>query len=281
MSVAAISGVDKLAGTVGRATTTRRQEEVSAFVLERGTVTIAEIAQAFGVSVMTVHRDLRELADQGVIRRFRGGASAQPSGVFESSVRYRMSSMVEAKQAIAEEARTLVEPGMAVLLDEGTTTLALARILGDITPLTVITSYLETIRVLSQSRETRLICLGGEYRSNHDSFIGVQCIASLGALRADLAFLSTSAVGFGAAYHQEQEIVQVKRAMMQCASRRVLLVDHSKLGTVALNRFADLGEFDLLVTDDQASTDQVRDLTDHGVNFRLAPSDVAKVRGSR
>jgi len=281
MSVVGISEVDLVAGRAGRAPTTRRQEDVSLFILDRGTVTIAEVAEEFDISVMTVHRDLKELADQGTIRRFRGGASAQPSGVFESSVRYRMSSMTEAKQAIARKAKGLVEPGMAILLDEGTTTLALARILTDLSPLTVITSYLETIRVFTQSRQTRLICLGGEYRSNHDSFIGVQCLASLGALRADLAFLSTSAVGSGAAYHQEQEIVQVKRAMMQCASRRVLLVDHSKLGNVALNRFADLSEFDLLITDDGASESQLQDLADHAVNFQLAPNDGPRDPGER
>ena len=242
---------------------------------------ITEAAETFGVSVMTVHRDMKELADQGVIRRFRGGASAQPSGVFESTVRYRMSAMLEAKQAIAREAKSLVEPGMSVLLDEGTTTLALARILADISPLTVITSYLETIKVFSQSRDTRLLCLGGEYRANHDSFVGVQCIANLSALRADLAFLSTSAVGSGAAYHQEQEIVQVKRAMMQCASRRVLLVDHSKLGTVALHRFADLTEFTLLITDDQASEHQIQELVDHSVTFCLAPTDSDRARRGR
>lgn len=255
----------------GRASTILRQEAISHFILERGTVTISEVANAFTISVMTVHRDLKALAAQGVIRRFRGGASAQPTGVFESSVRYRMSAMSEAKAAIGQDAASLVEAGMTLLLDEGTTTLALARLLTNVSPLTVITSYLGAIKLFAESRNTRLISVGGEYRSNHDSFVGVQCIENLGALRVDLAFLSTSAVGSGAAYHQEQEIVQVKRAMMACASRRVLLVDHSKLGTVALHRFAELSEFDLLISDDQASQSQIDDLVNHAVTFRLAP----------
>jgi DeoR/GlpR family transcriptional regulator of sugar metabolism len=259
-----------VAESANRTSASYRQEELARFILSRGSATIAEISEAYGVSVMTVHRDLNELARQGVIRKFRGGASAQPSGVFESSVRYRMSSMLAAKDAIAREAKTLIEPGMSILLDEGTTTLALAKILDDVAPLTVITSYLETIKLLSSSREVRLISLGGEYRSNHDSFIGVQCIAALETMRTDIAFLSTSAVGGGAAFHQEQEIVLVKRAMMASASRRVLLVDHSKLGTVALHRFAQLSEFDLLITDSEASDAQKEDLVNHSVNFKLA-----------
>ena len=260
-----------MTAVIGRPATMHRQDEIARLIVERGTVTIAEVASTFAVSVMTVHRDLKELADQGIIRRFRGGASAQPSGVFESSVRYRMSAMPREKAAIARDALSLIEPGMAILLDEGSTILALTRTLTEVTPLTVITSYLETIKILSEHRGIRLISVGGEYRATHDSFIGVQCIASLGAMRADLAFLSTSAVAGGAAYHQEQEIVLVKRAMMECASRRVLLVDHSKLGSVALYRFAQLEEFDLLITDDGASNEQVEDLTNHSTRFRLAP----------
>jgi DeoR/GlpR family transcriptional regulator of sugar metabolism len=244
------------------------------FIVARGTVALTELASAFSVSLMTVHRDLRELADQGLIRRFRGGASALPSGVFESSVRYRMSAMTREKSAIAREALTLVEPGMSVLLDEGTTTFAVARLLADIAPLTVITSYLETIKLLCNYRNIRLLSVGGEYRASHDSFIGVHCIESLRATRADLALLSTSAIGRGAAFHQEQEIVLVKRAMMECASRRVLLVDHSKLGSSALYRFAQLDEFDLIITDDQATPEQVEDLSNHAIPFRLATTTV-------
>jgi DeoR/GlpR family transcriptional regulator of sugar metabolism len=248
----------------------RRQEEISHLILDRGSMTINQLATQFSVSPMTIHRDLSELADQGVIRRFRGGASAQPSGVFESSVRYRMSAMPEAKNAIAKEASTLVEAGMSILLDEGSTTLALANLLTEITPLTVMTSFFETMKLFSQVRGVRLISLGGEYKHNHDSFIGVECIDTLRSLRADIAFMSTSAVDAGTAYHQEQEIVLVKRAMMQSANYRVLLVDHSKLGRIALHRFADLNEFDLMITDADADESQVADLVSHDVNFRVA-----------
>ena len=86
-----------MAEPTSRTSASYRQEEVARFILSQGSATIAEISETYGVSVMTVHRDLNELARQGVIRKFRGGASAQPSGVFESSVRYRMSSMLAAR----------------------------------------------------------------------------------------------------------------------------------------------------------------------------------------
>lgn len=258
-------------GRSGRASRANRQRELAHYVLDHGTVTVAELVELFDVSPMTVHRHLTELERQGVVRRFRGGASAQPSGVFESNVLYRMSAMQKEKAAIARHARILIEPGMSLLLDEGTTTLALARLLADFAPLTVITNYLATIKVVSEMSDMRLICLGGEYLKTHDSFVGVQCIENARSLRPDLAILSTSAIGDGQAFHQEQEIVLVKRAMMDSASRRVLLVDHAKLSTVALHRFASLDEFDLVITDDGVSSEQIEDLANHSVNYQLAP----------
>jgi DeoR/GlpR family transcriptional regulator of sugar metabolism len=258
-------------GATVRVSRANRQKELARHVLEHGTATVAELVDLFGVSPMTVHRHLAELERQGVVRRFRGGVSAQPSGVFESNVLYRMSAMQKEKAAIAHHARSLIESGMSLLLDEGTTTLALARLLEDFAPLTVITNYLATIKVVSEMSDIRLISLGGEYLKTHDSFVGVQCIENARSLRPDLAILSTSAIGEGQAFHQEQEIVLVKRAMMDSASHRVLLVDHAKLSTVALHRFAALSEFDLVVTDDGASPEQLEDLANHSVTYQLAP----------
>ncbi|NEE10819.1 DeoR/GlpR transcriptional regulator, partial [Streptomyces sp. SID7499] len=93
-----------------------------------------------GVSLMTVHRDLDDLARQGVLRRFRGGASALPSTVFESSLDYRLGVNTAEKNAVARAAAALVEPGMSVMLDDSTTVLVMAGLLVDLAPLTVVTN---------------------------------------------------------------------------------------------------------------------------------------------
>lgn len=116
-----------------------RQLELTKYVLDNCTVTVPELVERFGVSTMTAHRHLAELEDQGVVHRFRGGASAQPSGVFESNVLYRMSVMRKEKAALARHAKSLIEPGMSLLLGDGTTMLALADLLADRAPLTVTT----------------------------------------------------------------------------------------------------------------------------------------------
>ncbi|TDD69302.1 DeoR/GlpR transcriptional regulator [Jiangella aurantiaca] len=257
----------------GRTTRGARQDLIADHVLREGSVTASQLAEAFGVSLMTVHRDLDELERQGVVRKFHGGVSAQPSSVFESNVAYRLRTARAEKAAIARFARTLVEPGMAVMLDDSTTTLGVAELLADAAPLTVITNFLQVINAMSRADRVRLIALGGEYYPTHDSFLGVPCIEAIESLRADVLLTSTSAASGGLTYHQEQEIVLVKRAMMRSANRKVLLMDHTKLGGTALHQLALLTDFDDVVVDGGTPADVVRALRDRRVNIHVAPLD--------
>jgi DeoR/GlpR family transcriptional regulator of sugar metabolism len=260
-------GADPTAPAGRRNRPGERQAEIAEYVVAHGSISANELAEMFHVSQMTVHRDLDELERRGVVRRYRGGVSAQASSVFESNVAYRLRAGRDAKVAMARHARTLIEPGMAVMLDDSTTTLELARLLEDLTPLTVITNFLETIKLLTAVRGIRLIALGGEYAPTHDSFLGVPCIEAIEALRVDLLFASTSAVSGNYAYHQEQEIVLVKRAMIAAARRSVLMVDHTKLGKAALHRLAPLSDVDLVITDGQAPEDALREMRENGIAY--------------
>jgi DeoR/GlpR family transcriptional regulator of sugar metabolism len=256
--------------TSGRKGPDSRRRALADHVLSAGSVSAADLAEQFGVSLMTIHRDLDELERQGIVRKYRGGVTAQPSGVFESNVAYRMKSMQRAKDAIAAHVVSMVEPGMAVMLDDSTTALALARQLVGITPLTVVTNFLEAINLLARERDIRLMALGGDHDPLHDSFLGMSCVDAIESLRVDLCFVSTSAVSGGFAYHQEQHIVSVKRAMLDAAARSVLLVDHTKLGRVALHRVAPLSVFDRVVVDDGASAEALRELDEHKVAHEVA-----------
>jgi DeoR/GlpR family transcriptional regulator of sugar metabolism len=248
-----------------------RRERIAGIVLANESVSARDLAARFAVSLMTIHRDLDELERRGVLRKTRGGATPQPSSLFESNVRYRLATARVEKEALARYALTLIEPGQAVLLDDATTTLALARHLPQRTPLTVITNYLATIQALHAAPGIRLIALGGEYAPSHDSFLGIVCEDAIASLRADVFIMSTSAVSRGIAYHQEQEVVAVKRAMLRAATRRILLIDHAKLGKTALHQLAPLADFDLVVVDDGVDATGLRALEEAKVPFVVAP----------
>jgi DeoR/GlpR family transcriptional regulator of sugar metabolism len=248
-----------------------RRERIAAIVLANESVAARDLAARFDVSLMTIHRDLDELERQGVLRKTRGGATPQPSSLFESNVRYRLATARDEKAALARYALTLIEPGQAVLLDDATSTLALARLVPTIAPLTVITNYLATIQVLHDVPGIRLIALGGEYFPSHDSFMGIVCEGAIASLRADIFFMSTSAVSNGVAYHQEQEIVAIKRAMLRAAAKRILLIDHAKLGKTALHHLAPLADFDLIVVDDGVDAAGLRTLEEVKAPYAVAP----------
>ncbi|WP_432011580.1 DeoR/GlpR family DNA-binding transcription regulator [Streptomyces cucumeris] len=226
-----------------------RRQTITEYVLERSTATAAELAELTGVSLMTVHRDLDELARLGVVRKFRGGVSALPSSVFESSLDYRMGVNRAEKEAVAAAAAELVEPGMSVMLDDSTSALALARLLVAAVPLTVVTNARRVVEVFAGVPQTRLIGLGGEYSHTHDSFLGVPCAEAIEALSVDMVLVSTSAMDARTTYHQEQDVVMVKRAMLAAGHRKVLLMDASKTRRTALHRLCPVDDFDHLVVD--------------------------------
>ncbi|NEE17148.1 DeoR/GlpR transcriptional regulator, partial [Streptomyces sp. SID7499] len=95
----------------------------------------------------------------------------------------------------------------------------------------------------------RLIALGGEYSRTHDSFLGMPCVEAVEALSVDLVAVSTSALDARTAYHQEQDVVLVKRAMLTSAATKVMLMDHTKLARTALHRVGPVGDLDHLVVD--------------------------------
>ncbi|MEV4218715.1 DeoR/GlpR family DNA-binding transcription regulator [Nonomuraea sp. NPDC049725] len=240
-------------------------------IVRQGSASVTELAESFGVSVMTVHRDLDELERQGMVRKVRGGVTAQASNVWESNIAYRRQAHAAEKDAIARVVAGLIEPGSSVMLDDSTTALAVARRLAQMAPLTVVTNFLEAIRLLAGAPDIRLIALGGEYHATHDSFLGLGCVDAAQAVSTDVVVVSTSAISEQYAFHQEQEIVLVKRAMLRSGARRILAVDGSKLARVALHRVAALDEFDLVVVDSNAPAALLQRLRDHHRNVEVAP----------
>lgn len=250
----------------------QRREEIAEYVINESFVSAKHLSSVYEVSVMTIYRDLDELQQQGVIRREHGGATPQPSSLFESNVRYRQRNAVEEKHALCKRALEEIESGHAVMFDDSSTMLPLARMLarsGAPRPLTVITNFRIALEEMAGGRDLQLVCLGGEYYPNHESYGGVVCEAAIRSLRPDLLFVSTSAVSGSTALHQEAETVRTKRAMLSVARRKILLIDHGKLGKSALHRFTDLVEFDLILVDSGASETALAELRDSGAAYEV------------
>ncbi|MEV5707499.1 DeoR/GlpR family DNA-binding transcription regulator [Actinoallomurus sp. NPDC052274] len=249
-----------------------RREKIRQRVVDEGFVHVKSLAEAFDVSVMTIHRDLDELQSNGWLRKVRGGATAQPSAIYHGDVRHRLQAMAEAKRQLAQAAIELVSPGSSIMIDESTTGLAVAELLPALGPLTVITNFLAAVNLLAGKPDIDLIALGGAYYPAYDAFLGLRTSETIRSLHADLLFMSTTAITNGHCYHQSQETVAVKRALMDSADRRVLLVDHSKFAKNGLHQLAALTAFDLVIVDSDTPADQVAALRTRGVPLHVAGS---------
>lgn len=239
------------------------------YVLRAGSAQIDELTTQFRVSRMTVHRDLEELESQGKVRRVHGGVTVRSSNLVESTLQYRARLADREKDALAKAAAELVEPGQAIIIDDSTTAGRLTEHLQARSPLTVITNNLMVIDQLGSARDIDVVCLGGHLNPRFGAFYGYVCERAVASLRANTLFMSTSTVFGAAAYHQQEEVVKTKRALMAAADRRILMVDSTKFGVSALIKLADLAEFDLVITDGGISPTSAESLRQRGVDLRI------------
>ena len=260
------------AGAGRRGSPELRRAAVRQRVAQLGYVRVDVLAHDFGVSIMTIHRDLDDLEARGFLRKVRGGATSAPTRTFHGDLAHRMEAQAREKRALAEFVlATEVHSGQVVALDDSTTSLALARLLPERAPLTVVTHFLPVIRALAGQPGLEIIGLGGRYDSAYDSFLGHATAAAATELQTDLMIMSTTAVTDGICYIQSQDTVVTRRALLANAARTVALVDHTKFGRRALHRLVGLAELDRLVVDDATPGHVLAELRAGGVTVGVAP----------
>jgi DeoR/GlpR family transcriptional regulator of sugar metabolism len=249
----------------------QRQKWITDTILDKGSVVVDELVEQLKVSRMTIHRDLDELEHMGVLRKITNGATAQPSSVFESDLRYRQKQSLSNKTALAKVAFKHIHTGQAILLDEASTILPIVHLLPDIAPVTVITNFQPVIRELTKFSDIGLICLGGNYNQRYDTFTGPICEQTVSTVRANTWITSTTAVYDGFAYHPDPQVANVKRTMMTVADKKIMLLDYTKFGKTAIHKLAHLNEFDIVIVDSDVPPEKIEKLRKDGVNVEIAP----------
>ncbi|MGP4015600.1 DeoR/GlpR family DNA-binding transcription regulator [Saccharopolyspora sp. 5N708] len=247
-----------------------RRRKITELVMAEGTLRIDDLVETVGASAMTVYRDLADLESQGLVHRNRGHVSAASSLLYEAASEYRLLQNKEEKEEIARAAAELIEPGQALLLDDSTTGVYLARLLPERAPLTVVTNHRGVFGELAAAPGISLICVGGDYLAWADAFVGGMALEALRNLRVDLAIMSVSAVTDGICCYPQQEMVQIKKAMLASARRRVLYVDHTKFRRRALHAVAAVEDFDVVIVDSQTARADVEVLRDRGARVEQA-----------
>lgn len=235
----------------------RRRAELLEFLRDKGQASIGEVAAAFGVSDDTVRRDVEALAAERKVERTHGGVSLLPGGtLINAAVPFtrRLDVNTSAKDAIARAAAALVQEGQSVIINGGSTTLALARHLGPKHGLTVVTNNLALPQELYTYGAREVHVLGGTYRLRSQVTVGPVAMADgsgkARSIHADWALIGVGAVSDeGTVWTNSLPEANMMRAMMDSASRTLILADSTKFGHREFAEVADLSDRTTLITD--------------------------------
>ena len=250
-----------------------RQQAMTQLVRERGRISVVELAHQYDVTTETVRRDLSVLEDRNLVRRVHGGAvPADALTLLEAGLPDRDVSRIEQKQRIASAALDLLpRADSTVILDAGSTTVRLSRLLPPNLRMTVVTHAVPIAAQLAGSPQIELHLLPGRVRTTTQAAVGVDTVAALQHLRADVVFLGTNALTLAHGLSTpDRDEAATKRAMVASARQVVVLADASKIGVESSLRFATLDEVDVLVTDDGVADADRRALMRTGLEVVVA-----------
>lgn len=251
-----------------------RRERIGEMLLHRGEVSLVDLAEEFGVSEMTVRRDLDVLEEDGVLRKVMGGAIFTGGKSTEPSFHARAAAAAEEKSHLAAIAVSLLKPRQTVILDSGSTILAVAReIRGRKLGLTVVTPSVLAALELVDEPDTTVLVTGGRLRPGELSLIGSEAEDAFLRYNCDVYLMGVAGVDArrGASeYHREEGAV--KRYAARAADQVIAVVDQSKLARVQLINVVDTHDIDVVVTDAQDDHPTVTELRAAGVTVhRTAP----------
>lgn len=226
-----------------------RKKQILDYLSHRQSARIDEIARAVHYSRSTVRRDLIELEHMYAVSRSRGEASIIVSTSKERHYRLRETENVAAKTAIAHLCLPLIPDNSSMFLDSGTTTAFLCREIPFDSRITVITSGLETARLLLDRRLEDLMVAGGYTRRGDPSLVGEQTVEFIRQFSVDLCILSAYGLDADGVYEASVQQSYVKKAMIDRARVRILMCDSSKFDKRYKFRLSDLDVFDYIITE--------------------------------
>ncbi len=249
-----------------------RHQAILDVLRESGRASVGHLRDRLGVSSVTVREDLKYLEEYGRLVRTRGGAFAMPGQRREMPLELTSQTNVREKRLIGRMAAGRVGNGQTIIIDVGSTTTEMARVLPpDLVDVVVITNALNIALMLENRPGISVVVTGGTLRPLQHSLVAPLGTTLLEKLNADVAFVGCNGVdparGFTNTNLAEAEI---KQAMIQSARETVFLADHSKLGQIASAFVADFAEADLLITDDGAPEQVLADFRSAGLAIDVA-----------
>lgn len=248
-----------------------RQSELLDEVRARGVMTVEALAERFGVTLQTVRRDVKLLAEAGLLARFHGGVRLPMSTTENIAYRQRQDLHAEAKQCIARAVAAAVPEGCSLLINLGTTTEAVARELLRHRGLRVITNNLNVAAILADNPDCEVIVAGGVVRHRDRGIVGEAAVDFIGQFRVDIGIIGISGIEpDGTLRDYDYREVKVAQAIIRQSREVWLATDHSKFNRPAMVEMARMQQLDRLFTDVEPPSPYAALLAEAGVQLDIA-----------
>jgi DeoR family transcriptional regulator of aga operon len=252
--------------------TSERREQIIQRLRAQGSVQVNDLSHLYGVSTVTIRNDLAFLEKQGIAVRAYGGALICEGNVpgVEPSVEDKSSLNTAVKRSIAKVAAELVKPGHRIILDSGTTTFEIARMLRQHTDVIAMTNGMNVANALLEAEGVELLMTGGHLRRQSQSFYGDQAEQSLQNYHFDLLFLGVDAIDLdrGVSTHNEDE-ARLNRRMCEVAERIIVVTDSSKFNRSSLHKIIDTQRIDMIIVDEGIPAESLDGLRKSGIDVVL------------
>jgi len=242
-----------------------RQTEIISRVSEAGRISVSGLAQSLGISEVTVRKDLKFLAEKGILRKEQGYAALRDA----EDIRFHMALHYESKRLIAESAAEFVGEGETIMVESGSTCIIFAMVLAETgRRVNIITNSAYLAELSREWPNIQLIMLGGEYQKSCQAVVGPLTKMGAGEFRVGKIFVGTD--GYSEKFGftgDDMTRAETVRAMTKCAARTFVLAEASKFlypGTVS---FLQPQEVSVLITDEELGEEQDKQLRSHGVRI--------------
>ncbi|MDR1525552.1 MAG: DeoR/GlpR family DNA-binding transcription regulator [Tannerella sp.] len=249
-------------------TLNRRRIKILDLIREDGHAKVHELSKIFKVTDVTIRQDLEILEDMGYIQREHGGAFLKDIGSFVKSGQVFNQTHIEAKREIARKAVTFINEGDSIILDSGSTTTEIAKLLTNFKELTVITNALNIALILGENHGINLIVTGGEFKAPTLSLTGKMAADALKNVHVNKLFLATAGISsdMRLTYPGLSDLM-VKTAMIKSADKVYLVADSSKIGISAFANLGFISLVDAVITDANISNEHLKKIKEQNVDI--------------
>ncbi len=248
------------------------KNEILKILNRNNSITIQELEGLLQVSGATIRHYLTKLQEEGYLYRVHGGAVVKEKLKYELPFQERLEKDLPEKKAIARKALPFIREKESIFLDSGSTVLELAKLMKEIKNIVVVTASIPIMAELASAPGIKLIGIGGEVTRNHFAFCGSMATNALRQFHFDKVFLGTDGLSIEHGLTTEDfAVAEVEKVAIERSRQRIVLADHSKIGSVSFaSSIGTLKDIDMVITDWAVEKELLKALLRENINVVVA-----------